>query len=155
MLLEEVVDGALEHEGVVNGDEVDALNTEPTGLSSTGDGLIHHVVGNEEERLELGGHKGPSTSGRADTSTLARGHRRREYIGNAQQWQNGWTRRGWGEGEIEGGRTHELDAPSEEGSLEVFIIVEFTALEDLDRVDDRDTAVEFPTWDVVIEVLCT
>ena len=57
--------------------------------------------------------------------------------------------------EIEGGRTHELDTPSEKGSLKVLIIVEFTALEDLDRVDDRDTAVELPTWDVVIEVLCT
>ena len=56
---------------------------------------------------------------------------------------------------MEGGRTHELDTPSEEGCLKVLIIVEFTALEDLDGVDDRDTTVELPTWDVVIEVLCT
>ena len=53
VLLEEEVDGALEHEGVVDGDVVHALDAVPAGLTAAGDGLVHHVVRDEEERLEL------------------------------------------------------------------------------------------------------
>ena len=53
VLLEEEVNGALEHEGVVDRDVVHALDAIPAGLAAAGDGLVHHVVRDEEERLEL------------------------------------------------------------------------------------------------------
>lgn len=53
MLLEEEVDGALEHERVVDRDVIHALHAEPAGLAAAGDGLVHHVVRHKEERLQL------------------------------------------------------------------------------------------------------
>ena len=86
MLLEEVVDGSLEHERVVDRNVRDALLQDsnahekagivstglsddinirreyvdgctydlvPTGLSPSGDGLVHHVVSDKEVRLQL------------------------------------------------------------------------------------------------------
>lgn len=53
VLLEQVVDGSLEHEGVVDGNVVDALDLVPARLTSAGDGGVHHVVCDEEVRLEL------------------------------------------------------------------------------------------------------
>jgi hypothetical protein len=51
--LEEMVDRTLEEERVVDGDVPHAFGTIPAGLTTSGDGLVHHVVGNEEESLEL------------------------------------------------------------------------------------------------------
>jgi hypothetical protein len=52
--LNEMVDGALEHEGVVDGDVPDPVYAIPAGLASSCDRLVHHVVRDEEEGLELG-----------------------------------------------------------------------------------------------------
>jgi hypothetical protein len=51
--LEEVVDGGLKHEGVIDRDVGDLGNPEPAWLATTGDRLVHHVVGDEEVGLEL------------------------------------------------------------------------------------------------------
>ena len=53
VLLEEEVDGALEHKGVVDGNVGDALDAVAAGLAAGGDGLVHHGVRDEEECLEL------------------------------------------------------------------------------------------------------
>jgi len=50
-------------------------------------------------------------------------------------------------------QTYELNAPAEEGGVEVLVIGKVRALEDLERVDDRETAVELAAGDVVVEVL--
>lgn len=50
---EQMVDGALEHEGVVHRDQTDLGLLVPAGLSSAGDGSVHHVVRDEEVSLEL------------------------------------------------------------------------------------------------------
>jgi hypothetical protein len=49
--------------------------------------------------------------------------------------------------------THKLNAPAEKRGLEILVIREVRALEDLERVDDRETAVELAAGDVVVEVL--
>lgn len=51
--LKEVVDGAFEHEGVVDGDRANALDAEPAWLAAAREALVHHVVRNEEVRLKL------------------------------------------------------------------------------------------------------
>lgn len=48
---------------------------------------------------------------------------------------------------------HKLNAPSEESGMEVLVVGEVRALEDLERVDNRETAVELATWNVVVEIL--
>ena len=53
MRLEEVVYRCLEHEGVINGDVSDALDAEPARLAAAREGLVHDVVCDEEECLEL------------------------------------------------------------------------------------------------------
>lgn len=53
VLLEEKVDGHLEHAPVVDGDISDALDAEPARLPAAGDAGVHNVVCDEEERLEL------------------------------------------------------------------------------------------------------
>ena len=77
MLFEEVVDGTLEHERVVDGDQVHALDAEPTWLSATSDRLVHHVVGDEEEGLELG------TKGTTISNSCAQGHQEEGAEGEA------------------------------------------------------------------------
>lgn len=52
VLLQQDVDGRLEHEGVVDGDHADVLLAVPAGLASAGDAAVHDVVGHEEEGLE-------------------------------------------------------------------------------------------------------
>ena len=46
--------------------------------------------------------------------------------------------------------TYEFNTPAEKSGLEVLVIGEFTTLEDLDRIDNGDTAVELATGNVVI-----
>lgn len=53
VLLEQVVDGALEHEGVVDGNVGNAIDLVPAGLATAGDRGVHHVVGDEEVSLQL------------------------------------------------------------------------------------------------------
>jgi len=55
--LDEVVNRGLEHERVVDSDEPDFRVLVPTWLSPAGDGRIHDIVGDEEERLQLSGHQ--------------------------------------------------------------------------------------------------
>ena len=49
--------------------------------------------------------------------------------------------------------TYELDTPAEDGGLEVLVVRELAALEDLHGVDDGEAAVELPAWDVVVQIL--
>lgn len=49
--------------------------------------------------------------------------------------------------------TYELDAPAEESGVKVLVVGERGTLEDLERVDDRETTVELATGDVVVQVL--
>ena len=51
MTLDKVVNRRLEHERVVYRDEPDLRVLVPAWLPSTGDGSIHDIVGDEEERL--------------------------------------------------------------------------------------------------------
>lgn len=53
MLLEQVVNGGLEHEGIVDGNVVHTLDFVPAWLASASDRLVHHVVGDEEVCLQL------------------------------------------------------------------------------------------------------
>ena len=52
-----------------------------------------------------------------------------------------------------GMETDPFDGPAEDGCFEVFRLCELATLEDSDRVDDAQTAVEFSTWDVVVHAL--
>lgn len=52
MLLEDNIDSGLEHKGIVDGNQTDTLLTVPTGLATTSDGAIHHVITDQEESLE-------------------------------------------------------------------------------------------------------
>jgi hypothetical protein len=53
VLLEEVVDGTLQHESIVDGNEPNTLYTVPAWLTATGNGRVHEIIRNEEEGLEL------------------------------------------------------------------------------------------------------
>ena len=53
VLLEQPVDRSLKQEGIVDGDEPDPFVAVPARLAAAGDGRVHEVVGDEEERLEL------------------------------------------------------------------------------------------------------
>ena len=53
VLLEEVVDRALKHERVIDRDVAYALHAVPAWLAATRDGLIHHVIRNQEKGLQL------------------------------------------------------------------------------------------------------
>jgi hypothetical protein len=55
--LDEVVNRRLEHERVVDSDEPDFRVLVPAWLPSAGDGRIHDIVGNKEERLQLSGRQ--------------------------------------------------------------------------------------------------
>lgn len=56
VLLEEHVDGGLEHEGVVDGNHADLGGEIPAGRASARLGRVHDVVGDEEEGLEQFDH---------------------------------------------------------------------------------------------------
>lgn len=49
--------------------------------------------------------------------------------------------------------TYKLDRPTQYASFEVFVIGEFTAFQNLNRINDGHAAVEFTARDIVIEVL--
>ena len=72
VLLEEEVDRALEHERVVDCNVRDALDTVPARLPAAGDGLVHHVVRDEEERLQLRGRLNESDIERKSEDLQAR-----------------------------------------------------------------------------------
>ena len=69
VLLEEDVDGGLEHEGVVDGDHADAVLSVPTWGAAAGDGAVHDIIGDEEEALEELGH--PAEGGGLEVVVLA------------------------------------------------------------------------------------
>ena len=52
--LEQPVNSSFEHERVVDSDMADFGDAVPAWLAAPGDGLVHHVVGDEEVCLELG-----------------------------------------------------------------------------------------------------
>jgi hypothetical protein len=52
-----------------------------------------------------------------------------------------------------GMETDPFYGPAEDGCFEVFRLCELATLEDSDRVDDAQTAVELSTWDVVVHAL--
>lgn len=54
---------------------------------------------------------------------------------------------------VKGDCTYQLDAPSQHRGLEVFVVGQLAPLEDLDGVDDGQTAVELATRNIVVEVL--
>jgi len=51
MTLDEVINCRLKHERVIDSDEPNFRVLVPTWLPSAGDGRIHDIVGNKEERL--------------------------------------------------------------------------------------------------------
>jgi hypothetical protein len=53
MALQEVVDGRLEHEGVINGNVANFFEPEPARLAAPRKGLVHDIVCDEEEGLKL------------------------------------------------------------------------------------------------------
>jgi len=55
MILDEVINRRLEHERVVDSDYPDFGVLVPARLPPTGDGRVHDIVRNEEERLQLSG----------------------------------------------------------------------------------------------------
>ena len=95
------------------------------------------------------------------------------FAGRSTRYQQGWPRRvmelsmmssetrknAWscGNGVSRWGRpwaaTYELDAPAEYGGLGVFLVRQLAAKEDLGRVHDRYTSVEFPSGRIVFEIL--
>ncbi|KAH3662392.1 hypothetical protein OGAPHI_005644 [Ogataea philodendri] len=52
VFLEQHVQGTFEHERVVDGDLIDTFDSVPAGLTSSGDRLVHHVIGNKEVGLQ-------------------------------------------------------------------------------------------------------
>lgn len=51
-LLEDKVDGGFQHEGIVDGNEADALLAVPAGLTTAGDGAVHNIITHQEESLQ-------------------------------------------------------------------------------------------------------
>ncbi len=49
--------------------------------------------------------------------------------------------------------TYELDTPAQQGGLEVLVLTQLMVLEDLERVHNREAAVQLPAWDVMIQIL--
>lgn len=83
----------------------------PARLSSSGDALVHHVIGNQKVGLKLNERNRPDV---ALVPVICAGR-----------------------------NAHQLDAPSQKGSLEVLFLCQVGALEDLDGIDDRHSSVEF------------
>ena len=53
MRLEQMIDSGFKHERVVDGNIADAILLVPAWLPSTGNGLVHDVIRDKEEGLEL------------------------------------------------------------------------------------------------------
>jgi hypothetical protein len=53
MQLEDMINGSFQHERIVDGDVIHALDSEPTRLTAASHRLVHHVVCDEEVSLEL------------------------------------------------------------------------------------------------------
>lgn len=51
-LLQDEVDGRLQHESVVDRDKADTLVAVPAGLATASDGAVHNVIADQEESLE-------------------------------------------------------------------------------------------------------
>lgn len=68
VLLQQGVDGGLEHEGVIDGNHADTLMEVPAWLAAAGDAAVHDVVGHQEEGLEELRH--PPKSGRLEVFVL-------------------------------------------------------------------------------------
>lgn len=51
-LLQDQVDGGLQHEGIVDGDEANTLVAIPAGLATASDGAVHDIIADQEESLE-------------------------------------------------------------------------------------------------------
>ena len=84
-LFEDSVDAAFEHEGVVDGDHVNAGHPIPAGFAAPGCGGVHYVVADEEEGLEELGE--PAEGG--EVGVLLRGEWRgveedRSCVGDGQ-----------------------------------------------------------------------
>lgn len=56
VLLQEEVDAAFKHEGVVDGDHPDLRHEVPTWVSTAGLGGVHDVVADQEEGLQQFDH---------------------------------------------------------------------------------------------------
>jgi len=52
VLLQDDIDSGLEHEGVVDGDHAHSVVAVPAGLTTTGDGAVHHVIADQKESLK-------------------------------------------------------------------------------------------------------
>jgi hypothetical protein len=53
MGLEQMIYSSFKHECVIDSNIADTILFVPAWLSSTGNGLVHYIVRDEEERLEL------------------------------------------------------------------------------------------------------
>lgn len=137
VLLEQIVNGSLEHERVVDGNVSDGLDLVPARLTAASNGLIHHVVGHEKVCLKLqmnGEQLLPEVQPFIAAGLFACV---RDFAMS---------------------ETHQLDAPSQDGSLEVFWLSQLPralsrlvcAEEDVYGVDDAQASVELATWGVVI-----
>lgn len=51
-LLQDEVDGRLQHESVVDGDKADTLLAVPAGLATASDRAVHNIIADQEESLE-------------------------------------------------------------------------------------------------------
>lgn len=52
VLLQDDIDSGLEHEGIVDSDHAHSVLAVPAGLTTAGDGAVHHVIADQEESLE-------------------------------------------------------------------------------------------------------
>lgn len=68
VLLQQDVDGRLEHEGVVDGDHANIRHEVPARAAAAGLGAVHDIIRNEEESLEELNH--PAESGRVKELVL-------------------------------------------------------------------------------------
>lgn len=68
VLLEEGVDGRLQHEGIVDGNHANTVLAVPARLTTAGDAAVHDIVGDEEEGLEQLRH--PAKSGSLEVLVL-------------------------------------------------------------------------------------
>lgn len=127
VFLDEMVDRAFEHERVVDRDGPNALDTIPAWLTAARDGRVHDIVRDEEKRLQLSVDiTSPSAS------AISTYHRLESEVKEC---------------------AHEFDAPAQQSSLEVLILAELSAAQNLDAVDDRHASVQLSPRNVVIEVL--
>lgn len=109
MSLEEVIDGAFEHERVVDRDDANAFDAVPTGLSATSDRFVHDVVRDEQGGLQL------------STRLVSRGEEHVMSAGQSMHLAEEQTKTG----------THQLDTPSQRSRLEVLVVRQRPPFQDL------------------------